>query len=65
MCKYSIPWVGQCKNDTPKNQMFCKEHLNMKCSICGEQAVKGCDSCHNFVCGYPVCDNCKHCDSTF
>jgi hypothetical protein len=56
MCKFDISWVGVCKNE---GEPYCDEHKGVKCKSCGEQATHDCEETYMFVCGIPLCDNCK------
>lgn len=58
-CKFSIAWVGKCKNKTINNSDFCLEHLQNKCR-CGKQATHECDATIGpMVCGALLCDSCR------
>lgn len=39
---------------------FCKEHIDKACNYCGDPATHGCPEEQQFVCGEPICDNCRH-----
>ena len=62
----SIPDIRKCKFSTygyacgaeTIGADFCEHHSNEKCISCGSPATHGCDFCGQFVCGYPLCDNC-------
>lgn len=58
-CCFSIAWVGRCNLPTHKSK-FCEKHKGMKCCSCGEQATNECAETNQFVCGFPLCDNCEH-----
>lgn len=53
-CGYGIAWVGDCKNENP-----CKEHKDIKCFRCKNKATRECCATMQFVCGAPICSNCK------
>lgn len=55
LCNYSKSWIGRCKNEKP-----CKEHSDLKCVSCGELATHDWAETGQFVCGFPLCDNCEH-----
>lgn len=57
MCNFNNAWVGTCNNS---GDPYCKEHAELKCVSCGNQATKTCDSTGQFVCGAPLCDDCEH-----
>lgn len=40
-CNYVKPWIGKCSNQC--EGVYCDEHKNKKCCICGKQATHGCD----------------------
>ena len=50
VCGYDEPWVGPCKNPRP-----CVKHLDKRCAVCDERAVRGCDAASSLVCGIPTC----------
>jgi hypothetical protein len=58
-CSYDIAWVGCCKKETAAGQIMCDEHAKEKCISCGAAAIKQCDYTGQFVCGYPLCDDCE------
>ena len=55
ICNFDKAWIGNCKNEKP-----CPDHKNLKCCSCGEPATKECAETGQFVCGFPLCDNCEH-----
>lgn len=55
ICNYGLAWVGNCKNEKP-----CEKHSHIKCSSCGEPATHECEATSQFVCGFPLCDDCEH-----
>lgn len=57
MCNFNKAWIGICKNENVNGKEYCTEHLEIKCSICGEQATHDCDETGQFVCGTPLCDS--------
>lgn len=58
-CKFDKAWVGECKADAVDGSSYCSEHKDQKCCVCGEQATKECSYTGQFVCCYPLCDNCE------
>lgn len=58
MCKFGKAWTGPCNEE---GEPYCPEHDGVKCCSCGEQATHECAvTMTQFVCGYPLCDNCEH-----
>lgn len=60
-CEYGIPWVGSCKAKTNvkvDGVYVCGEHIKEKCG-CGRQANRGCSNAGSFVCGAPLCADCR------
>lgn len=55
-CQYDKPWQGTCKADAENG--YCAKHKEEKCR-CGKQATHGCSHAGQFVCGAPLCDECK------
>jgi len=58
-CKFNKAWIGRCKNEADESG-FCEEHKFLKCCSCGTQATHECDETGQFVCGFPLCDDCTH-----
>jgi hypothetical protein len=57
-CRYKRAYsLTNCNQEADKSG-FCKEHKGKKCCVCGEQATHECNYTGQFVCGYPLCDNC-------
>lgn len=58
-CKYDKAWIGPCGEETDGG--FCSEHSGLLCASCGAAATHECDHTGSqFVCGYPLCDECEH-----
>lgn len=58
-CDFSIAWVGGCKNEAEPGSTNCKEHQKL-CSKCRKKLIRReCSHAGQFVCGRPLCDNCK------
>lgn len=57
-CTYDKAWIGKCNVEIPDDKCACPEHEVIKCCVCGEQATGECDHTAQFVCGFPLCDNC-------
>jgi hypothetical protein len=58
-CKFTVAWVGQCKEEAVEGQDYCQEHLKARCS-CGAQATHTCDATMGLVCGANLCNDCEH-----
>ena len=58
-CKFSLAWIGKCGKPSGENE-FCPHHLTVKCCMCGKQATHECPETLQLVCGFPICDTCKH-----
>ena len=58
-CIYDEPYRGRCERPTIDGSSFCEEHAAEKCCVCGEQATHGCPHAGQFVCCYPLCNNCE------
>ena len=58
-CCFDKAWIGKCKKPADDSN-FCEEHKEIKCCSCGEKATRECDETGQFICGYPLCDNCEH-----
>jgi len=57
-CRRSMSWAGQCKSTDINAEGFCEKHANDTCH-CGKRATKECGHCGQFVCGAPLCDDCR------
>ena len=57
-CIFDEAWVGRCKN-IPIAGNRCPKH-ELKCSGCGGEAIQSCDHTGQFVCGSPLCSDCRH-----
>lgn len=66
-CIFNIAWVGRCDKPTTEHTLFCEQHADKKCVVCGNQASKDCGIATSLVCGMPLCDSyvcyIKHKDS--
>jgi hypothetical protein len=62
LCPYREPWEAPCGNVIFRDGA-CFEHSRLKCTVCGEQALAGCDHGSAKVCGVPLCAN-AHCRET-
>ena len=58
-CKWNVAWVGPCQKEAEGKTEYCKEHTK-KCCSCGKPATHDCDETGMFVCGAPLCGDCKH-----
>lgn len=54
-CKFDKAWVGNCNNKTVKSELYCKDHLGLKCVVCGKQATHTCTWASSISCGAPLC----------
>ena len=71
-CNFDVCWVGECgKTDRSKKAVvqlsiaggkktyhLCEEHAKLRCH-CGIQATTQCAHAGQFVCGAPLCPNCR------
>jgi hypothetical protein len=55
LCGFNEAWIGLCKNLRP-----CNKHATLVCCVCKNRATHECDQTGQFVCGYPLCDDCDH-----
>ena len=56
-----------CGAETEPSKEFCNYHTKT-CTVCGDEAVKGCPMEYQFVCGAPICakhEHCKGCATRF
>jgi hypothetical protein len=60
MCAWDEAWVGKCKKIAQDGSRFCEEHKDKVCSSCGAVATHSCGETGQFVCGFPLCDDCEH-----
>jgi hypothetical protein len=58
-CKFST-YGYACGKPVEHGRYLCEEHASAKCSSCGQPATHGCDFCGQFVCGFPLCDECTY-----
>lgn len=58
ICGYSLAWHGYCAK--PATEARCEHHRGIKCSNCDKQATHECEHAGILVCGFPLCDGCKH-----
>lgn len=56
-CCYAEPWQGECGSKAILDNGQCDRHQS-KCS-CGKVATHGCSHAGQFVCGRPLCDDCR------
>lgn len=57
VCLFDLAFRGPCGKPTEAGK-FCEEHAAKKCISCGEPATRECSTAYQFVCGFPLCDNC-------
>lgn len=55
VCGFDEAWIGKCKHEKP-----CAKHDGLICVSCGNPATHSCYETGQFVCGFPVCDDCEH-----
>ena len=61
MCKFSVAWVGRCKEENENGSDYCKEHSAETCAHCGEQATHTTDTTFmgmgagKSLCNHPRC----------
>jgi hypothetical protein len=58
-CQYDRGYGENCQQEVIQGSVFCDEHNGKKCTSCGAQAIKDCSYCGQFVCGFPLCENCE------
>jgi len=58
-CGFDESWVGRCKEPSGATER-CSKHADLKCTSCGAPAVRSCDHTGGFVCGAPLCGDCRH-----
>lgn len=59
-CEFGKAWIGLCNEPTDGDNNYCEEHIAIKCCSCGNQATKECSETSQFVCGFPLCNECEH-----
>mgnify|MGYP001259955189 CR=1 FL=1 len=57
-CRRMMSWAGRCQSTDINDNGFCANHAKDRCH-CGKQATKECGHAGQFVCGAPLCDDCK------
>ena len=57
-CGFDEAWIGNCKTEIQDHETACEKHVKLKCCVCGKQATHTCAHTAQFVCGFPLCDNC-------
>lgn len=58
-CRYRPVYTyNRCNRFAIENGL-CAQHLEEKCISCGGQATHECSYSGQFVCGYPLCDDCE------
>lgn len=60
VCGYIRAWGAPCQGPPIKGGTRCEAHSNMVCISCGEPATHACDETGEFLCAFPLCDNCVH-----
>lgn len=60
LCLFDRAWIGPCGRDANED-FLCSSHAHLRCVSCGAKATRECDHTGiQFVCGYPLCDECEH-----
>ncbi len=59
-CKFNKAWIGLCGKEPVNERGMCPEHAVKKCVSCGKPATRECSHTGQFVCGYSLCDDCRH-----
>jgi hypothetical protein len=57
-CRFVLAYAGQCPNEVTDTE-FCERHAKIICVCCRQQATHECSYAGQFVCGFPLCDNCE------
>lgn len=60
LCKMDEDGYGPCQNKAKTGSSLCEEHIGVKCSGCGAQAVRYCSMSGSTMCGAPLCAMCDH-----
>lgn len=58
-CRFGPAYQSQCGYPTLSPLRLCPAHDHGKCGVCGELQTHECSYCGQFVCGFPLCDNCE------
>lgn len=58
ICVYEF-YGMRCGRPALEGELRCSKHIDSKCISCGEPATHGCPYEGQFVCGYPLCDDCE------
>lgn len=56
-CRYTPAWSSACGTECEGE--ICAAHADRKCVSCNAPATNECNHAGQFVCGYPLCDNCE------
>ena len=59
-CPWIRAWIGPCGKQGHGGNALCKDHHGKRCVGCGALATQGCGHTGQFVCGAPICPNCRH-----
>lgn len=59
-CKFNRAWVGRCANNALADREMCQQHDVLTCCSCGAKATHDCAETGQFVCGFPLCNDCEH-----
>lgn len=58
-CAYDVAWIGRCGREAAEGETCCEKHRGVKCASCGAPATRECDHTGQFVCGFPLCNDCE------
>jgi hypothetical protein len=58
LCQFKPSYVD-CNNHACREGRFCPEHDDLKCSRCGEHAIRECESGTSLICSRPLCEKCE------
>lgn len=59
-CGWRIAWHGRCRTPVSAPGERCNQHVGKTCAGCDQPATGECGFASQFVCGFPLCDNCDH-----
>ncbi len=63
LCMFDRAYQSPCPNagTVEVNGVWrCPQHASDVCILCGEPATRSCPDAGQFVCGFPLCDDCEH-----
>lgn len=62
-CRFGRARIGSC-NAPATHGAFCEMHSQTACRSCGQPATHECSYTGQFVCGFPLCDQCHGWEDT-